>query len=854
MRAKKSLDEAIKEYDRESARGVLDEAEELRRTIIELFPPDGWKDMTLEEYALGQEDSEDTFCRWLEFKSIPLGSIRGGSARKHVIYKHKGKPGWYFPRKFQNEQEAWEHLRADFVQAIELARAGEWAEIDGLETLAQGAALRTKTLHIYFPKELLPVYSMAHMKHFLRLLDQPADSAPGYAVIQTNRNLLAALREVPEFEGWETKELERFLYWWGDPRDARRVVKIAPGERGRYWDDCLEGGYICVGWDDVGDLDQFDSKEALRERFAEAYPYDGHRASVTKKSNEVWTLKELAPGDLVIANKGISKVLAVGEVVEPGYQWREERPEYKNTVAVEWDTSYETSIPPQKSWGTVTVKAVPPELFDQIVSEWEKGGRRSLPLVADANYAGVASALERKGQVILYGPPGTGKTYTARRFSVWWLLRQAGDPRAEEVLGDSELMAKCERELSTAQVSRRVWWVVANPKQWSWDRLEDEKYVDYRYGRLKKNYPLVQRGDWVVGYQATPDKKIVALAKVAKELHRRDDDELGIDLEWVARVPDGLSYEELQQDPVLSESEPLRLRCQGTLFGLTGDEATHLFALLAERNPDLESIDDDADGEVGCLTRITFHPSYTYEDFIEGFRPSEQASGGLALRLDDGVFKRICRTAQVNGERPYLLLVDEINRGNVAKILGELLTLLERDKRGLTVSLPQSKETFSIPLNVYVLGTMNTADRSIKLLDSALRRRFAFLELMPDLELLRGATVGDLALDDFLEELNRRIAQTEGREKQIGHSYLLDGGEPVSEIEDFARRFREEILPLLQEYCYGEYGTLAKFIGGGLVDAEAQSLDHEKVEDAEQLVAELAGEFGATQGPEDLPE
>ena len=277
---------------------------------------------------------------------------------------------------------------------------------------------------------------------------------------------------------------------------------------------------------------------------------------------------------------------------------------------------------------------------------------------------------------------------------------------------------------------------------------------------------------------------------------------------------------------------------------LSASEAEHLFSLLSERNPQLPIVDDGEEGEIGRLTRVTFHPSYTYEDFIEGYRPVDQGTGGLALQLDDGIFKRVCRAAQAHPDRPYLILVDEINRGNVAKILGELLTLLERDKRGLTVVLPQSKETFSIPPNVYLLGTMNTADRSIKLLDTALRRRFAFIELMPDLELLRGATVGDLALDEFLEELNRRIARFEGREKQIGHAYLLEGGDPVSEVVEFARCFREEILPLLQEYCYDEYGTLAKFIGSGLVDAEAQALDQEKVADSEQLVAALAAEFG----------
>jgi len=221
-----------------------------------------------------------------------------------------------------------------------------------------------------------------------------------------------------------------------------------------------------------------------------------------------------------------------------------------------------------------------------------------------------------------------------------------------------------------------------------------------------------------------------------------------------------------------------------------------------------------------------------------------RGSGGLSLILEDGLFKRVCRAAQADPDGSYLLLVDEISRGNVAKIMGELLTLLERDKRGLTVTLPQSKETFSVPPNVFLLGTMNTADRSIKLLDAALRRRFAFLEFMPDSELLHGATVGDLALDDFLDGLNQRIAKYEGREKQVGHSYLLDDGQPVSEVEEFACRFREEILPLLQEYCYDEYAALARFIGSELVDAEAGTLNMEKIDDAEQLVAALAREFG----------
>ena len=126
------------------------------------------------------------------------------------------------------------------------------------------------------------------------------------------------------------------------------------------------------------------------------------------------------------------------------------------------------------------------------------------------------------------------------------------------------------------------------------------------------------------------------------------------------------------------------------------------------------------------------------------------------------------------------------------------------------------------------------------MLDAALRRRFAFIELMPDVEVLRGAKVGDLALDDFLEELNRRIAEKEGREKQIGHSFLMNGDEPVTEPEDFALRFRQDILPLLQEYCYDDYGALVSFLGDKLVKREQQVLDQELLGDDEALISALA--------------
>ena len=362
-----------------------------------------------------------------------------------------------------------------------------------------------------------------------------------------------------------------------------------------------------------------------------------------------------------------------------------------------------------------------------------------------------------------------------------------------------------------------------------------------RQGRLQRNYALVKGGDLVVCYQSTPDKRIVALARGTRTGSESSGGEPSIELAHLTAVKDGLTYDELLADPVLKSSEPLRFRNQGTLFALTPDEAEHALALLAERNPEVQPHLEGGE-TVGFLTRLTFHPSYSYEDFVEGFRPVESGEGALSLRLDHGIFKRVCHAALARPAKKFLVLIDEINRANIAKVFGELVTLLEMDKRGLSVTLPQSKESFCIPPNLCLLGTMNTADRSIKLLDAALRRRFRFMELMPDSDLLQGGKVNGMELDDFLDGLNQRIARSHGREKQIGHSFLLDGDEPLSDPEEFARRFRQEILPLLQEYCYEDYRVLATYIGEELVDQEGQTLNEERLADPEGLIEALEKE------------
>lgn len=235
---------------------------------------------------------------------------------------------------------------------------------------------------------------------------------------------------------------------------------------------------------------------------------------------------------------------------------------------------------------------------------------------------------------------------------------------------------------------------------------------------------------------------------------------------------------------------------------------------------------ESAPGLVRCCT---FHPAYGYEDFIEGYRPKSE-NGRLVFTLERGLFRAICEDAKGKPEK-YVLLIDEINRGDIPRIFGELLTTLELDKRGQKVFLPLSGKHFSVPSNLYVLGTMNTADRSIALLDTALRRRFGFLELMPDVGVFGSASIeGSIPLGPWLNALNERIRAhlgRDGRNLQIGHSYLLEGGKPVTDFARFVRILADDLIPLLEEYCYEDYGALIQILGVGLVDEARQRIREE---------------------------
>ena len=243
---------------------------------------------------------------------------------------------------------------------------------------------------------------------------------------------------------------------------------------------------------------------------------------------------------------------------------------------------------------------------------------------------------------------------------------------------------------------------------------------------------------------------------------------------------------------------------------------------------------------------ITFHQSYGYEEFIEGIKPiilneddesNSENSQEIKYEIVDGIFKKFCdeaRKAQDKENNEYVFIIDEINRGNISKIFGELITLIETTKRTgkkecISTKLPYSKEEFTVPDNVYIIGTMNTADRSIALMDTALRRRFKFEEMLPDYHLLEDIFVEDkgtkVNIGAMLKVINERIEYLYDREHTIGHAVFLEKMENDKidiDINKLENIFKKNIIPLLQEYFYEDYEKIRIVLGDNAKDEDEQ--------------------------------
>ena len=437
--------------------------------------------------------------------------------------------------------------------------------------------------------------------------------------------------------------------------------------------------------------------------------------------------------------------------------------------------------------------------------------------------------------------------------TVLWVMR-----KYEELMGLSE-NTESVPAVNLPEASQNYWWLVANPKIWSAQELAVGGIVDYTlYSKSGKkrnvfqNFLDARKGDFVVFYESSPTLQIVGLAVV-----ERESDGQTIVFKKTEGLESGIALSEIKAVDELRNMQFLK-NPQGSFYSLTADEYDYIEDLIREKNPvmpakavmkytrenflaevflsedrydnlralllDKQNIILQGSPGVGKtfsakrlaysileekddskVQLVQFHQNYTYEDFVMGYKPNED--GGFYLR--PGVFYNFCKRAQQHPDGKYFFIIDEINRGNLSKILGELMMLIEKDYRGETLVLPYNQEEFSVPKNLYIIGMMNTADRSLAMMDYALRRRFSFFDMKPGF-----STDGfkayqrSLANEDFAKlvsaiiDLNKVIESDDslGSGFCIGHSYLCN---KTDVDRDWLKRVvKFDIAPMLREYWF----------------------------------------------------
>jgi len=360
---------------------------------------------------------------------------------------------------------------------------------------------------------------------------------------------------------------------------------------------------------------------------------------------------------------------------------------------------------------------------------------------------------------------------------------------------------------------------------------------EYRYEPERSQYPNIRTVRWIKrGSFIEPRGTIVA--KTLTDITPYKD--------YIAKLNALIVNSETAQPPVVDEvsAEDDNRPRNYILYGPPGTGKTwscSSFALSLAENREFDSYATESADEIkrryrilvdaGRVEFITFHQSFSYEEFIEGIRPKVQGDG-LTYTIEDGIFKAFCDKARANPDNAYIFIIDEINRGNIARVFGELITLIEGDKRegapnSSSSRLPYSRTMFSVPRNIFVVGTMNTADRSVEALDTALRRRFVFKEMPPKLSLLAEGeyAVPDLELNLILDTINRRIARLLDRDHQIGHAYFLSISAADDPLIALRGVFRDSLLPLLREYFYNDPVKIGLVLGNAFVAPATETLN-----------------------------
>ena len=618
-------------------------------------------------------------------------------------------------------------------------------------------------------------------------------------------------------------------------KESRNYFKFAPGSQASEWERFHNENIIAIDFN-FDDLNKFESREEMNKEIG---------LKDDDKSNKTWNLwlfKTANIGDVVFATKGVNTCLGIG-IIEGSYFFDGIWDNFNHRRKVKWitDKVYQYKSNTLKNYKNLFRPDTfsPTIVYEFILNEY----------------------------VRLY--PELASIFTANNLK--FTAEKIGTtPIVSEPLVEID-------EVNEETEPLNFWWLNANPKIWSISNHTEGQRQTYtthnekgNKRRIYKYFEAAKEGDLIIGYESTPTKQIKAIYEVTKGIHNTANGE-EIEFELVEKLEIPVHWNDLKNNAALQNCEVF-INNQGSLFKLTEEEYDIIREIIDNKNIITEKLlqssnikkykfTDDSDkpfiSEVDFLQTVAllkrkkniilqgppgvgktfiarklayeimqevkdaniemvqFHQSYSYEDFIQGLRPTQK--GGFDLR--DGIFYSFCQRALAHPDRPFFFIIDEINRGNLSKIFGELMMLIEADKReekfALKLTYAEDEEDrFYVPSNLYIIGTMNTADRSLAIVDYALRRRFAFITLQPDYGnnfrsflASKGLSAGMVEhICSAVTKVNSKIKEdiNLGEGFQIGHSYFCTFTTNEDENKWWNEILSFELKPLLEEIWFDD--------------------------------------------------
>jgi len=774
--------------------------------------------LTLDEYSLA--GSKDSFTYWIESRLDKLGSIWGGSSFKFGVFSRKDTEdkksdtklsysdshGWYSSLGATAE-EAFEKVRGYVAQVADFAAQGDLDAIEAFEHL--GEAFKWKIAFHYQDRQapvIVDIFKRAPLAAFASGTASQSMAALQAAVLVRRPAELGILefgREV--WQAWSQKNLAiwKLSHGVNDFSSEERQYYLKADLGAMYGDTGKGQGkdfqevpigtlfYLCHGNDNLLLVGQFTTAPEPCDKG------DGwlqRRYRVLKSA--------IKKGGYQGAQKGWA----------PNY-----RSTFKRVSAHDLPEFEATLLKPYFGAELAELAALAGEPIDVSGLGDVTSSASSAPKRLLTNEP--AACTNR----IYYGPPGTGKTYT--------LMQLLKRDYKEQITSMSA--ADWRSQVIAEKIAVLTWW-------------EGIAVALYDLGGKAKvpelaGHPFIQ-----------------AIADAKGRTH-------GIKQTLWGTLQHHTILESTTVNTKLRLCPAIFDKLADSVWQFSGDwqEACADLIVLVDQ---LKQGPEDSD-TVQRYSFVTFHQSYGYEEFVEGLRPvladeannSDTEAGEVAYKIKNGAFKELCRKARNTPNKRFAMVIDEINRGNISKIFGELITLIEADKRDpldgspppAEVILAYSGDKFSVPANVDIIGTMNTADRSLALLDTALRRRFDFVPLMPDtraekdqdepssaplagLAVTTEAGVIDVRL--MLERINERIEALYDRDHCIGHAYLMglvkmeDGS---TRFQALAATFRNRIVPLLEEYFFEDWRKIRLVLGdnqknNAAIQFISESVDHEQ--------------------------